>query len=95
MTKSINRKQIKTDSNMEKISAFEAKTRLSELLRGTEKGLSFRILRRGKEVARLTPPIREDKKQDLKKVLTSFRQIRGRLPGKIKIRELIEEERRF
>jgi len=80
---------------MEKIGAFEAKTRLSELLRETEKGMSFRILRRGKEVARLTPPIREDKKQDLKKVLTSFREIRGRLPGKIKVRELIEEGRRF
>jgi len=80
---------------MEKIGAFEAKTRLSELLRETEKGMSFRILRRGKEVARLTPPIREDKKQDLKKVLTSFREIRGRLPGKIKVRELIEGGRRF
>ena len=80
---------------MEKIGAFEAKTRLSELLRETEKGMSFRTLRRGKEVARLTPPIREDKKQDLKKVLTSFREIRGRLPGKIKVRELIEEGRRF
>jgi prevent-host-death family protein len=80
---------------MEKIGAFEAKTRLSELLRETEKGMSFRILRRGKEVARLTPPIREDKKQDLKKVLTSFREIRGRLPGKIKVRDLIEEGRRF
>ena len=80
---------------MEKIGAFEAKTRLSELLRETEKGMSFRILRRGKEVARLTPPIREDKKQDLKKVLAAFREIRGRLPGKIKVRELIEEGRRF
>lgn len=83
------------DSNTEKVSAFEAKTRLSELLRETEKGMSFRILRRGKEVARLIPPLREDRKQDLKKVLTSFREIRGRVPGKIKIRELIEEGRRY
>ena len=83
------------DSNSEKVSAFEAKTRLSELLRETEKGMSFRILRRGKEVARLIPPSKEDKKQDLKQVLISFREIRGRIPGKIKIRELIEEGRRF
>ena len=79
----------------EVVSAFKAKTRLSELLPETEKGISFRILRRGKEVARLTPPLREDKKQDLKKVLTSFREIRSRVPGKIKIRKLIEEGRRF
>ena len=83
------------DSNTEKVSAFEAKTRLSELLRETEKGMSFRILRRGKEVARLIPPSKEDKKQDLKQVLTSFQKVRGRVPGKIKIRELIEEGRRF
>ncbi len=83
------------DSNTEKVSAFEAKTRLSELLRGTEKGMSFRILRRGKEVARLIPPSREDRKQDPKQVLVSFREIRGRFRGKIKIRELIEEGRRF
>ncbi|MDP3017447.1 MAG: type II toxin-antitoxin system prevent-host-death family antitoxin, partial [Deltaproteobacteria bacterium] len=47
------------NSNAEVVSAFEAKTRLSELLRETEKGVSFRILRRGKEVARLIPPLKE------------------------------------
>jgi antitoxin (DNA-binding transcriptional repressor) of toxin-antitoxin stability system len=83
------------DSNTEVVSAFEAKTRLSELLRETEKGVSFRILRRRKEVARLIPPSKEDRKRSLKKVLTSFKEVRGRVPGKIKIRELIEEGRRF
>ena len=34
---------------------YWAKTRLSELLRETEKGRSFRITRRGKVVARLMP----------------------------------------
>lgn len=83
------------DCNMEKVSAFEAKTRLSELLRETERGGSFRILRRGKEVARLIPPSKDDEKRDFKQVLSSFRKIRGRVPGKIKIREWIEEGRRF
>lgn len=83
------------DSNTEVVNAFEAKTRLSELLRETEKGVSFRILRRGKEVARLIPPLKEDRKRGLKQVLTSFKEVRGRAPGKIKIRELIEEGRRF
>ncbi len=83
------------DSNGEKVRAFEAKTRLSELLRETEKGMSFRILRRGKEVARLIPPSKRDKKEDLRGVLSSFQEIRGRQPGRVKIRELIEEGRRF
>lgn len=83
------------DSNTEVVNAFEAKTRLSELLRETERGVSFRILRRGKEVARLIPPLKEDRKRGLKQVLTSFKEVRGRVPGKIKIRELIEEGRRF
>ena len=61
------------DSNTEVVNAFEAKTRLSELLRETEKGVSFRILRRGKEVARLIPPLKEDRKRGLKQVLTSLR----------------------
>ncbi len=81
--------------NSQEVSAFEAKTRLSELLRETEKGVSFRILRRGKEVARLIPPSKEDRGLNLKQILTRFQEIRGRLSGKIKIRELVEEGRRF
>ena len=37
---------------VDEVSAFEAKTRLSELLRETERGRSFVIRRRGKAVAR-------------------------------------------
>jgi prevent-host-death family protein len=79
----------------QKVSAFEAKTKLSELLRETEQGGSFVIYRRGKEVARLVPPAKEEQEVDLKQVLSSFRTIRERIPGKVSIRELIEEGRRF
>ena len=79
----------------QKVNAFEAKTKLSELLRETEQGGSFIIYRRGKEVARLVPPGKEEQKADLKQVLSNFRQIRERIPGTVSIRELIEEGRRF
>jgi prevent-host-death family protein len=82
-------------AKLQKVSAFEAKTKLSELLRETEQGGSFIICRRGKEVARLVPPLKEEQEVDLKKVLSSFREIRERIPGKVSIRELIEEGRRF
>lgn len=38
------------------IGAFEAKTRLSELLRKVEQGGRFTITHRGRPVAQLTPP---------------------------------------
>ncbi len=79
----------------QKVSAFMAKRRLSELLRETERGASFIVCRRGKEVARLVPPAKERERVDLRQVISSFREIRERIPGKVSIRELIEEGRRF
>jgi prevent-host-death family protein len=77
------------------VSAFAAKTRLSELLRETERGTSFVIRRRGKAVARLVPPAQEEAAVDLTKVLASFREIRKRVHGRVKTRRLIEEGRRY
>jgi len=82
-------------AKLAEVSAFEAKTRLSELLRETEAGRSFVIRRRGKAVARLLPPAKETRALDLSQVLTAFREIRRRIRGTVKIRKLIEEGRRF
>ena len=83
------------EAKWQKVSAFEAKTKLSGLLRETEQGGSFIICRRGKEVARLVPPMKEEQEVDLTQVLSSFRKIRERISGKVSIRKLIEEGRRF
>ncbi len=80
---------------MAEVSAFEAKTHLSELLRETERGRSFVIRRRGKAVARLVPPTDKEKSSDLMEVLASFREIRKRIPGTLKVRDLVENGRRF
>ncbi|MFQ5521327.1 MAG: type II toxin-antitoxin system Phd/YefM family antitoxin [Candidatus Methylomirabilia bacterium] len=80
---------------MGEVGAFEAKTRLSELLRETENGRSFIICKRGKAVARLIPPEKEEEGVDLTEVLASFRTIRQRIPGTLKIRQLIERGRRY
>lgn len=82
-------------SKTAEVSAFEAKTRLSELLRETEAGRSFVIRRRGKAVARLIPPAKEAHTSDLPQIIASFREIRKRAPGTMKVRELIEGGRRF
>lgn len=76
------------------VSAFEAKTRLSESLRETESGRSFVIRRRGKAVARLIPPDKETPAPAPSEILPSFREIRKRIPGTLKVKALIEEGRR-
>jgi prevent-host-death family protein len=77
------------------VTAFEAKTRLSELLREAERGRSFVIRRRGKPVARLVPYVRDEPPADLRRVLEAFREIRRRVSRPVKVRRLIEEGRRF
>lgn len=76
------------------VSAFEAKTRLSALLRETEQGSSFVICRRGKPVARLVPVAVEVSRAELGDIVAVFRQIRKQTPGTVKVRRLIEEGRR-
>ncbi len=77
------------------VTAFEAKTRLSELLREAERGRSFVIRRRGKPVARLVPFVQDRRPTDLNRTLKAFREIRSRLSGRVKVRRLIDEGRRF
>ncbi len=77
------------------VSAFEAKTHLSKLLRDTELGKSFVICRRGKAVARLVPFKDKGASPDFGKLSASFREIRKNVSGKVKVRELVESGRRF
>jgi prevent-host-death family protein len=78
----------------DEVGSFEAKTRLAELLRETERGRSFTIRRRGKAVARLVPP-EDDDESNYSELLEEFREIRERVGPGLSIRELIEEGRRF
>lgn len=76
------------------IGAFEAKTRLSELLRQVEQGRSFLILRRGKPMARLVPP--EPAAQggtDWAEIIEAFRRLRAKQPGTIDVVALVREGR--
>jgi len=77
------------------VSAFDAKTRLSELLRETEQGGSFLICRRGRPVARLLPPAANEDAPDFLKILDAFREIRQRVRGPLRLRNLIERGRRY
>ncbi|HXJ90877.1 MAG TPA: type II toxin-antitoxin system prevent-host-death family antitoxin [Candidatus Binatia bacterium] len=80
---------------MKTVGAFEAKTRLNELLRRVSSGETIRITRRGIPVAKLVP-LKEDDKEDVAKAVQELREIRKRLSlGGLSIRELIDEGRRY
>ncbi len=75
------------------VSAFEAKTHLSELLRETEGGKSFIIRRRGKAVARLVPPV-DQVESDPALIIKALHEIRSRVSGRVNIKAMIEAGRR-
>lgn len=82
------------DNNLVEIGAFEAKNRLSELLRATEAGRSFVITRRGRAVARLVP-VRDRTSEDLRALQAAFVEFRSGIEGTMSVRELVEEGRRW
>jgi prevent-host-death family protein len=85
---------------MKIVGAFEAKTHLNQLLQRAAKGETISITRRGVPVAKLTPPDGGNK-TDARSLADSIRQLRkgtvlGKTgSGKITIRELINEGRRY
>lgn len=76
------------------IGAYEAKTKLPELLRLVQAGKRFTITNRGKPVAELGPPSTHQK-QDAKAAIEAFQAFRKANPvhQKVNIKELIEEGR--
>ncbi len=80
---------------MKTVGAFDAKTHLNELLQRASKGETTQITRRGIPVAKLSPPD-SGRKEDGHLLAASIRQLRrGATLGKLSIRELIDEGRRY
>lgn len=85
---------MRTADDTIEIGAFEAKNRLSELLRAAEAGRSIVITRRGRAVARLVP-VHDDASQDLKQLQAALQVVRSEIEGTVDVRELVEEGRRW
>jgi len=83
-----------TENNPIEIGAFEAKNRLSELLRAAEAGRSFVITRRGRAVARLVPA-KDQTSKDLRALHEAFVEFRSGIEGTVSVRDLVEEGRRW
>jgi prevent-host-death family protein len=79
---------------MRKVGLFEAKQKLSELVRSASRGERIGITRRGKLEAEIVPARKDE--MDLKEVFASMERIRKRakpLPRGVTIKDLIEEGR--
>ncbi|MGJ4789602.1 type II toxin-antitoxin system Phd/YefM family antitoxin [Leptospira koniambonensis] len=80
--------------NMELVSAFQAKTHLSELLKKVQSGEVFVITHRGKPIAKLVP-FSEEIEFDSKEGLNTLKKIRASISSKVNIKEFINEGRKW
>jgi prevent-host-death family protein len=81
---------------MESIGAFEAKTHLSALLDRVAKGERITITRHGIPAALLVPVAEVEAKLSHKEIVEGMRALRQRVkPGKMGVREMINEGRRY
>jgi prevent-host-death family protein len=80
---------------MKEVGAFEAKTRLGQLLDWVEAGEEVVITRRGKVVARMVPPNAVDDPERGRRAAARIREMRkGVTLGGTAIKDLISEGRR-
>ncbi|PYV21366.1 MAG: type II toxin-antitoxin system prevent-host-death family antitoxin [Acidobacteria bacterium] len=80
---------------MDSVGSFEAKTHFATLLARVAKGESIQITRRGVPIAKLVPAGTSERR-DLKKIAEEIRELRkGNFLRGLRIRNLIDEGRRF
>jgi prevent-host-death family protein len=81
---------------MASIGAFEAKTHLSDLLDRVARGEKITITRHGVPAALLVPVTETAPKLSHQEIVEGMRALRKRVkPGKMSIREMVNEGRRF
>ncbi len=78
------------------VGTFEAKTHLSALLDRVSRGEKITITRHGIPAAMLIPVEETKAKPTHKHIVEGMRRLRKRIgPGKINVREMVQEERRL
>jgi prevent-host-death family protein len=78
------------------IGAFEAKTHLSDLLDRVARGEKITITRHGVPAALLVPVTEAAPKMTHKEIVEGMRALRKRVkPGKMSVREMVNEGRRY
>jgi prevent-host-death family protein len=81
---------------MASVGAFEAKTHLSDLLDRVARGEKITITRHGVPAALLVPVEEREAKLTHREIVEGMRALRKRVkPGKIGVRDMVQEGRRF
>jgi prevent-host-death family protein len=81
---------------MASVGAFEAKTHLADLLDRVARGERITITRHGVPVALLVPIEEKEAKLSHREIVEGMRALRKRVkPGKMSVREMVKEGRRF
>ena len=81
---------------MASVGAFEAKTHLSDLLDRVARGEKITITRHGVPVALLVPVEEKEAKLTHREIVEGMRALRRRVkPGKMSVRDMVKEGRRF
>ena len=81
---------------MASVGTFEAKTHLSDLLDRVSRGERITITRHGVPAALLIPVEEKETKLTHREIVEGMRALRKRVkPGKISVREMVKEGRRF
>ena len=82
---------------METIGAFDAKTRLSELLERTARGEAFEITKHGRPVGRLMPPEAAPDRQATAAAVARLKKMRGKFGTMTReeLKSMIHEGHRF
>ena len=77
------------------IGAFEAKTKLSELLDRVSNGETIMITKHGQPVAKLVPPGNESNRpMTTEEIIEGFRKIRERVKPGPSLQEILKESKR-
>ena len=81
---------------MASVGAFEAKTHLSDLLDRVARGEKITITRHGVPAALLVPIEEKEAKLTHQEIVEGMRALRKRVkPGKMSVRDMVKEGRRF
>ena len=84
------------DIKMALVGAFEAKTHLADLLDRVSRGEKITITRHGVPAAMLVPVEETRARMTHEEIVEGMRKLRKRIkPGKMSVRQMVEEGRRF
>ncbi len=77
------------------VGSFEAKTHLSSIFKEVQSGVEFIVTKRGQPIAKIIQYNNKKDKIKMNELIFQFDKVRNNVKGKIKIKEYIDEGRKY